>query len=118
MIELWNSITFTTKFSAIAFVITAALGLFSMGFLGLGLYYPVSFLFKSYPDINSWRGDWVWAAIIGLGMAWSLGFVFGGVAWHFLSKEIHSITVLRLIYILILWIWAAILYFIVIKSNF
>ena len=117
MIEFWNSLAYTTKFSAIASVVTCALGLLSMGMLGLGLYYPVSFLFRSYPTLNDWRGDWVWPAIIVVGMAWSLGFVFGGIAWHYLSQGVQSIVLLRLIYVLILWLWAAILWYFVIKAN-
>lgn len=117
MLEFWNSLAYTTKFSTFAFIITLALGLLSMGALGLILYYPVSFLFKSYPSINDWHGDWTWPAIIGVGMAWSLGFVFGGMAWHYLYKIIPSLVLLRIIYAFILWGWAAILWAIVIKSN-
>ena len=88
-----------------------------MGFLGTILYYPVSFLFKSYPSINDWRGDWVWPVVIGVGMAWSVGIIFGGIAWHYLYKIIPSVITLRIIYIFILWLWAAILYYIMIKNN-
>lgn len=118
MIEFWNSLAYTTKFSAIAFVITGFVGLMSMGFLGTGLYYAVSLLFKSYPTLNDWRGDWVWPALIGVGMAWSFGFVFGGIAWHYLSKMVHSVPLLRIVYLLILWFWAAFLWYLVIRSNF
>jgi len=53
-------LSYTTKFSIIAFFIILGLGLMSMGLLGALLYYPVSFLFTSYPDLNDWHGDWVW----------------------------------------------------------
>jgi len=117
MIEFWNSLSYTSKFSAIAFVVTAALGFISMGILGAGLYYPVSFLFKSYPTLNDWRGDWVWPATIGAGMAWSVGFLFGGIAWHYLQDSIHSLAVLRIIYGLILWVWAALTWYLLITNN-
>lgn len=117
MIEFWNSLPYTTKFSAIAFITTGVVGLFSMGLLGAGLYYPVSFLFKSYPTLNDWSGDWVWPVIIGAGMLWSFGFIFGGFAWYYFSDHVHSIALLRIIYILILWIWAALIWYVLIKIN-
>ncbi len=117
MIEFWKSLTYTTKFSTITFIITAALGLLSMGFLGLGLYYLVSFLFPSYPNIDDWHGDWVWPVIIVVGMLWSVGFVLGGISWHYLSKSISSVAILRVIYIIVLWLWAAFLWYCVLKAN-
>jgi len=117
MIERWKSLSYTTKFSILAFFITATLGLLSMGLLGFVLYYLVSFLFSAYPDLNDWTGDWVWPAIIGAGMAWSFGFIFGGIAWHFLQKITNSKLVLRIVYIAILWLWAALLWQLIINSN-
>ena len=117
MLEFWKYLTYTTKFSTISFLITGILGLFSMGILGALLYYPVSFLFGSYPTLNNWRGDWVWPATIMVGMIWSVWFLFGGIAWHFLSPFISSVLILRLIYGFILWSWAAFLWNIMIKSN-
>ena len=117
MLDFWKSLTYTTKFSAIAFVISAALGLLSMGLLGAILYYPVSFFFKSYPTLNDWSGDWVWPATIVVGMAWSLGFVYGGIMWKYLFKTISSILLLRIIYAIILWLWAAFLWYLMITNN-
>jgi hypothetical protein len=92
-------------------------GTYSYGFLGFGLYSTVSFLFTSYPDINDRHGDWVWPATIGAGMAWSIGFIFGGIAWHHLHKKAGSILLLRIIYILILWLWAGFIWYLIICSN-
>jgi len=117
MLKFWKSLSYTTKFSIIAFMITAALGFGSMGFLGLGLYYPVAFLFSSYRDIDNWHGDWIWPTIIIVGMLWSLGFIIAGVAWHYLIKKIGSLLVLRVIYILVLWLWAAFLWYWPIAQN-
>lgn len=117
MPEFWTSLAYPTKFSAIAFVVTLALGLLSMGMLGAVLYYPVSFLFKAYPGLNEWHGDWVWPATILVGMAWSLGFVFGGLAWHYLMQWTTSLFVLRAFYVLILWVWAALLWYWVLRTN-
>ena len=117
MFEFWNALTYTTKFSSLAFIITLALGLFSMGLLGALLYYPVSFFFNAYPTLNDWRGDWVWPATITVGMAWSVGFIFGGLAWHYLQPTLSSVLMLRIIYALILYAWAAFLWYVAIKNN-
>lgn len=117
MLDLWDTLSYTTKFSAIGFVLTFALGLLSMGFLGLALYYPVSFLFRGYPALNDWRGDWVWPAVIVVGMGWSIGFLLGGLAWYFLAEVVSSFLLLRIIYGLILWSWAAVLWYWMIRNN-
>ncbi|WP_282144022.1 hypothetical protein [Cellulophaga baltica] len=117
MLNFWKSLAYTTKFSAIAFFVTAALGLLSMGALGAGLYYPVSFFFKAYPTLNHWSGDWVWPAMIFVGMFWAVGFIFGGLLWHYASKIIASKIVLRILYILVLWLWAGILWYSMISKN-
>lgn len=117
MLEFWKSKSYATKFSIVGFIISAALGLLSMGLLGFGLYYTVSFIFRSYPDINSWHGDWVWPALIMVGMFWSLGFLFAGIVWHYFAKSITSIVALRTMYIITLWLWTAFLWYMVISSN-
>jgi len=90
MLTRWKSLSYTKKFSIIACIITFALGILSMGLLGTALYYSVSFLFSSYPTLNDWNGDWVWPSMIGVGMIWSLGFIFAGITWHYLKKLISS----------------------------
>ena len=117
MIEFLKKISFTTKFSIIAFLIVLTIGLLSIGFLGLSLYYTVSFLFSNYPHIDDWHGDWTWPAIIGIGMGWSFGFLFAGLVWHFLKKIVKSAWLLRFIYVLILWIWNALIWHLVIINN-
>lgn len=93
--------------SLIAFLATIALSLLSMGFLGAGLYFLVFFaLPSSYPHINDLRGDWVWPAIIGVGMAWSVGFLFAGEINRRLElKRIHAM-IRKFIYVAVLWLWA------------
>jgi hypothetical protein len=117
MIDFCKSVWVNDRFSVIAFFVTAILGLFSMGLLGGLLYYPVSFLFRRYPSLNEWHGDWVWPAIIAVGMFWSLGFVFGGIATHYIGKLTESKFILYGAYLFILWGWAALLWYLVIKSN-
>ena len=107
---IWKSWTFNIKFSLIAFFVTAILGLLSMGALGGILYYPVSFLFAPYPNINDWHGDWVWPTLIMVGMLWSFGFVFAAVAWYYLNKISDSKVLLISVYVAILWLWAALLW--------
>lgn len=117
MLKRWKSLSYTTKFSIIACVITVPLGLFSMGFLGALLYYPVSFLFTAYPTLNDWSGDWVWPATIGAGMLWGFGFIFGGLVWHYLGKKTPNKMVLRTVYVGVLWVWAAAVWRILITNN-
>ena len=117
MLKFWKSLTFTTKFSAIAFIVTLPLGLFSMGILGALLYYLVSFLFSNYPTLNDWHGDWVWPTTIAAGMAWAFGFIFAGITWHYLNKITNSKTLLRIVYSIVLWFWAAIVWYFMIINN-
>jgi hypothetical protein len=117
MKDFWESLSSNAKFSIIAFCITAFLGLISMGLLGALLYFPVSFLFKDVPSINTWHGDWVWPATISVGVFWSLGFIWGGFSYHYLIKMGVSKVVLYSIYALILWLWAAFLWYLVISNQ-
>ncbi|MCM4172183.1 hypothetical protein DHD32_11875 [Arenibacter sp. TNZ] len=114
---LWKTWTFNIKFSLIAFFVTAILGLLSMGALGGLLYFPVSFLFASFPTINDWHGDWVWPTLIMVGMLWSFSFVFAAVAWYFLNKISNSKVLLIATYVAILWLWAALLWTVMIMVN-
>lgn len=116
LIQKWKHCSKTTKFSIIAFIITATLGLLSMGMLGALLYYPVCFLIKRFPDFNSWHGDWVWPALISVGMFWSLGFILAGLFHHFLKNKLNVI-ISFIVYISILWIWALILWYVVLASQ-
>ena len=106
------------RFSLVAFIVTLALGLLSMGFLGIGLYYIVSpILDLRFPDLDSMHGDWVWPALILSGMLWSIGFLFAGWLYLFLKKHpslnwSKSILITAYIIVLLLWaliIWAGIL---------
>lgn len=107
----------TTKFSIIAFIVTLALGFLSMGVLGLLLYYPVSFLFNAYPNPDEMHGDWVWPAMIGTGMFWSIGFILAGLLNHYIKKFLISKWPLRLIYIFVLWMWAAFIWYVTLAAN-
>jgi hypothetical protein len=117
MKDFWKSLSSNAKFSILAFFVTSFLGLISMGLLGALLYYPVSFLFKEAPSFDTWHGDWVWPATIGVGVFWSLGFILGGFSYYFLTKMGTSKVVLYSIYALILWLWAAFLWFLVISNQ-
>lgn len=117
MIDFWKSLSGNAKFSIIAFFSVATLGLLSMGALGALLYYPICFLLKNYPPFNSWNGDWVWPAMISVGMAWSFGFVIGGITIHYLSKIITSKILLHVCYAIILWLWAYVLWAFVLSQQ-
>ena len=102
------------RFSSLAFVITLALALFSMGFLGLLLYYMVSpILDLKFPDIDSMHGDWLWPAIIMAGMIWAFGFLLAGRLYLFLTERnrlIGSKPILLTTYAIVLFIWALIIW--------
>ena len=107
---MWKSLSGTTRFSIIAFIVTLALGLFSMGALGMALYYLVfPFLNK---DIDSLQGDSAWPTIILVGMLWSFGFLYAGLAYHYLVKWKLPKYLGYTAYVLILWIWILILWYV------
>lgn len=95
------------KRSVIAFVIALALGLLSMGALGMLLYYPVAWVLPSrYPPASDWHGDWVWPTMIGVGMAWSFAFVAAGALNRKLVAKVQSVLVRRVAYVAVLWLVA------------
>lgn len=99
---MWKTLSGTTRFSIVAFIMTMALGLLSMGALGYALYYLVAPFIDT--DIETLRGDTTWPTVIGAGMAWSFGFIWGGLAFHYLRKKIGEF-ISYVVYVLILWIW-------------
>ncbi|MEB8433851.1 hypothetical protein OO007_16560 [Cocleimonas sp. KMM 6892] len=102
------------RLSLLAFVATLFLALFSMGFLGLLLYYMVSpVLNLSFPDIDSLHGDWIWPAIIVAGMVWAFGFLIAGKLYLFIKarfKLIGSKSLLITTYTIVLVIWALVIW--------
>ncbi|MGB7183336.1 MAG: hypothetical protein WBD13_12825 [Burkholderiaceae bacterium] len=114
MNALWRSVwsyIVATKLSSLAFLITGTLGLLSMGVLGGVLYYAVFLaLPASYPNINNVNGDWVWPAVIMVGMAWSLGFLQAGALNLKLKRKGVAIAWRRIAYVIVLWLWALLLW--------
>lgn len=117
MVEYWKSQSANVKFSVIAFFVCGTLGLISMGALGAALYYPVSFILKRFPAFSDWHGDWVWPAVIMIGMFWSFGFLLGALAWHYTSKITTSKIALFGVYSFVLWLWAALLWYFTLSSQ-
>jgi hypothetical protein len=104
--------------SAIAFVIALALGLLSMGLLGAGLYYAVMLaLPATLPHLDAIGGDWVWPAVILVGMLWSIGFVFAGALNRLWVARSTKPFVRRLCYALVLWLWAYVLWLIALYGR-
>lgn len=106
------------KFSVICFISVLALGLISMGALGGGIYYfvfPVLELW--FPPLDSWRGDWVWPAMITVGMLWSFGFLIAGKVHVHLRKIVSHKFVLYAVYILILLFWDLLLWFVTLVAQ-
>ena len=94
------------KWSAFGFAATLLLGFVSMGLLGLALYYPVAPVLRlRFAARDAWLGDWVWPAVIGVGMGWSVGFLIAGVVNHFLVKQGWRASLRGLTYLGLLWLW-------------
>lgn len=97
--------------SVLAFAFVLVAGLVSMGLLGLGLYYPVAPVLRwGFPPVDGWHGDWVWPATIGVGMAWSAGFLLAGVADHRLARRGQRAAWRVLAYLGTLWVWDLVLW--------
>jgi hypothetical protein len=114
---MWSFIKSIPR-SAIAFVVTLALGLLSMGLLGAALYYAVLLaLPRSFPHIDSIGGDWVWPAVILVGMLWSVAFLIAGWLNKRLMVRGMGNGLRRTIYVIVLWLWAYALWAIAIFSR-
>ena len=110
--------TTVMRFSLISFIITLAMGLLSMGFLGIGLYYLVSpFLNLVFPRFDSLHGDWVWPALIMSGMAWSFAFLVAGWVYLHLTRFDWTKMTKVLSYVFILLLWDLILWAMILSSN-
>lgn len=113
----WNRILWMKR-SIVAFLITFALGLLSMGGLGGAICFLVSpVLAPTYGDFDSWRGDWVWPAMIGTGMAWSFGFLWAGVINGKLEKIRVGQGIRRVTYVAVLWAWALMVWWVVLWGR-
>lgn len=104
--------------SVIAFVIAGLLGFIGMGVVGALLYYPVAPALPShYPPFDAWRGDWVWPVIIVVGSLWSFGFLIAGALNQTLIRANRSRWQRRLAYLLVLWLWAWLLWLAMLATN-
>lgn len=106
------------KASLIAFAVTLALGVLSLGLWGIGLYYVNYPLFRLwFPTDDRWEGDWVWPSTLLIGMVWPFAFILAGVVNRYLVTCQAPRFVRMAIYVLILWLWAFILWFVVLNSQ-
>ncbi|EMK20563.1 hypothetical protein LEP1GSC008_1286 [Leptospira kirschneri serovar Bulgarica str. Nikolaevo] len=100
---MWNSISYNVKISFFIFVILAFLGFFSLGALGLGLYYLV------FPVAGFYFRILIPCSVIGFGLGvgilWPLGFIFASILFNFLKKRNWPKSILYFLYIHFLWFW-------------
>lgn len=96
----WKELPPIAKFSIIAFVIALIIGLMSMGLQGYGVYYAVRFALPV--SIDSIHGDTLWPSTILAGMAWAIGFLIAGL----LTARLRNRSLVVIIYLLVLWAWA------------
>jgi hypothetical protein len=114
---LWSH-AMTLKWSFIAFVGTAVLGLVSMGALGIGLYYAAAPLLSfRYAPMNSWRGDWVWPTVIVVGMLWSVAFLAAGELNLYLHRVGTTNALRVLAYLLVLYLWNLVIWVIALHGR-
>ena len=106
---MWRNLSGNAKFSIVAFLLTLALGLLSMGALGYGFYFLVSPLLEK--DIDSLRGDITWPTILAVGILSSFGFLFAGAAFHHLRFRIKEIPS-YIVYAFIIWGWIYLLWYV------
>ncbi len=106
------------KYSALATLAAAALGLLGMGVMGLGLYYATSFAMPStYPNLNTAKGDWIWPALIVIGILWSIAFLAAGGLNRYLASKGLQVGWRRIIYAEVLWLWALVLWAVTLSAN-
>jgi len=112
---MWSTFAKSTKFSIVGFLISAMLGLFSMGVLGYALYYLVSPLLGD--RIDELKGDAAWPSLILAGMAWSVAFLLAGGLYSWLKKKNLPSLVLYFSYVFVLWLWALVVWFAIIHFR-
>jgi hypothetical protein len=97
--------------SLVRAAIALVLGFLSMGALGAALHVLVSpTLPAPYRRVNDLTGDWVWPAMITVGMAWSVGFLVAGALDRVLATHDRPRALRLAAYLTVLWSWAAILW--------
>src|SRR6478736_4907651 len=106
---MWKRLTGTTKFSILAFVLTLALALLSMGALGYGLYFLVAPVLDK--DIDTISGDATWPTVLMVGVLSSFGFLLGGLAFHYLRWKIGELLS-YLVYLIVMWLWILLLWYV------
>lgn len=100
---MWSSLSAATKFSIIAFLVTLALGLLSMGALGYALYYLVKPILGN--RIEELSSDAIWPTTIFAGMLWSFGFLIAALALYYLKRYSMPTGLHYPVYLGILWLW-------------
>jgi hypothetical protein len=97
--------------SLVRAAVALVLGFISMGALGAALHVLVSpTLPAPYRRVNDLTGDWVWPAMITVGMGWSIGFLVAGVLDRGLVEQGRPRVIRWLAYVSVLWGWAALLW--------
>lgn len=92
--------------------ILAAIGAFALAFLSLGYSSFLTYIAASpvlrlvWPPIWQARGPWLWPALVGAGILWSVSFLVAGVVDEFLASRGHSRARRRFAYGAVLWLGA------------
>ena len=94
------------KWSVLAFGVSQVLGFVSLGLLGALLYYPVApLLLLRFPPPGTWRGDWVWPAVLEVSFLWPFGFLIAAELDRRLARRQTPVLWRRIAYGGTLWLW-------------
>ena len=106
------------RFSTIAGILVFVLGFLSMGALGGVLCYLMDFVTRHWvPRFDDMHGDWVWPAMILIGMFWSLAFFAAGILNYYLLKWGVGGFVRFLAYVSIILLWPFCMWIVTLMNN-
>jgi len=106
------------QFSVIVCVLACVISLFSLGYMGIGLYliaYPILITVFS-EGIKSWPSDWFRPVMTFIAIVWSIGFLIAGKVYLYLKALDWTKLTLKLSYVATLQIWNVFIWFVVLIS--
>lgn len=110
---------FAMRKSWLACVVAFVVALVTLGATGVALYFLTWPLVGAwYPAFATWSGDWVWGALAGTAIFWSVFFLVAGYVNQLLLERNQPLGQRRAVYVLILWAGAALLWWATLQGQF